>query len=122
VVGRIDLVRSQDDVDRHALGQVEGDRLVGLAHAAGDVGWNFHADRLGAAARGDQHGCCLGETLEALERAGAAGFGGNRQPAIAVVVAYQDDAAPAQLRHGAFDGGERGGRTRMNLTRDHAFL
>ena len=122
VVGRIDLVWLQDHVDRHALGQVERDRLVGLAHAAGDVGRNFHADRLGAAARRDQHRRVLGKTLETLNSLRTTGFGGDHQSAVAVVVAYQDNAAPAQFCHGAFDGGERGRSAGMTLTRDHAFL
>ena len=75
------LVRPQDDVDRHALGQVERDRLVGLAHAAGDMRRDLHADRLGAAAGGDQDRRVLGQALQALQGAQAAGFGGDHQAA-----------------------------------------
>ena len=57
-----------------------------------------------------------------LKRARAAGFSGNRQAAMALVVAYHDDSATAQVGHGAVDGGERRCGTGLNLTRDHAFL
>ena len=118
--GLLGLVRLQDDVGRHALGQVERDRLVGLAHAAGDMRRDLHADGLGPAARGDQHGGLLGQALQALQGARAAGFGRDHQPAGAVVVAQHDDAAAPQLGQGALDGGQGGGSTGMNLTRNHA--
>ena len=118
--GLLGLVRLQDDVGRHALGQVEGDRLVGLAHAAGDMRRDLHADRLGPPAGGDQDGGLLGQALQALQGAGAAGFGGDHQPAAAVLVAQHDDAAAPQLRQGALDGGQGRGSTGMNLARNHA--
>ena len=118
--GLLGLVRLQDDVGRHALGQVERDRLVGLAHAARDVRRDLHANGLGAAARGHQHGGLLGHPLQALQGARATGFGGDDQPAFTVIVAQHDDAAAAQLRQGALDGGQGGGSTGMNLTRNHA--
>ena len=66
---------------------------------------DLHADRLGAAARGDQHRGVLGQALQALQGERAAGFGGDHQAAGAVLVAQDDDAAAAQLGQGAFDGG-----------------
>ena len=121
VVGRRPFVRLQDDVDRHALGQVERDRLVGLAHAAGDMRRDLHADRLGPAARGDQDRRVLGQALQALQGARAAGFGGDHQAAGTVIVAQHDDAAAAQLGHGALDGGQCSGGAGMDLTEGHVF-
>ncbi len=88
-----------------ALGQVQRDRRVGLAHAAGDVRRDLHADRLGAAARGDQHRRVLGQALQALQGERAAGFGGDHQAGGAVLVAQDDDAAAAQFGQGALNGG-----------------
>src|SRR4030088_763848 len=94
-------------------------RLLVLAHPAGIVRRDFHADRLGAAARGDQHGRILGQALQALQGERAAGFGGDHQAAGAALVAQDDDAAAAQLGQGAFNGGECSGGARMYLTRGH---
>ena len=66
---------------------------------------DFHADRLGAAAGGHQHRGLLGEALQAVQGARAARFGGDHQPARAVFATQHDDAAAAQLGHGALDGG-----------------
>ena len=120
--GILRLVRPQDDVDRHALGQVERDRLVGLAHAARDMGRDVHADRFGAAPRRHQHGGVLGQTLQALQGARAAGFGGNDQPTTAILAAQHDDAAAAQLGHGALDGGDCRCGARVNGTGTHASI
>ena len=65
-------------------------------------------------------GACLGQALQALQGARAAGFGRDHQAAGAVIVAQHDDAAAAQLRQGALDGGQGRGGTGMNLTRNHA--
>ena len=43
-------------------------------------------------------------------------LGGDHQAAGAVVVAQHDDAAAAQLGHGALDGGKRSGGARKELT------
>ena len=65
---------------------------------------DLHADRLGAAAGGDQDRRVLGQALQALQGARAAGFGGDHQAAVTVIVAQHDDAATAQFGHGALDG------------------
>ena len=83
--------------------------LLVLAHAAGDMRRDLHADRLGAAAGGDQHRGLLGQPLQALQGPRAAGFGGDHQAAGAVIAAQHDDAAPAQFGHGALDRGLRSG-------------
>ncbi len=112
----------QDDIGRHALGQVQSDGLVDLTHAARDMRRDLHADRLGTAARGDQNRRLLGQALQALQGARAAGFGGDHQAARAVLVAQHHDAAAAQLGQGAFDGSQGRGGAGMNLTRYHVFL
>ena len=65
-------------------------------------------------------GACLGQALQALQGARAAGFGGDHQAAGAVIVAQHHDAAAAQLRQGALDSRQGRGGTGMNLTRNHA--
>ncbi len=115
-------MRLQDDVDRYALGQVEGNGFVGLAHAARDMGRDLHADRFGPAACGDQDRGVLGQAVQALQGARAAGFGGDHQAAGAVIVAQHDDAATAQFGQGALDGGQCSGGAGMELTWGHAFL
>ena len=105
------MVRTFGEVEKAAARAFGGKSITGAL-----------ADRLGAAARRDQHRRVLGKTLETLNSLRTTGFGGDHQSAVAVVVAYQDNAAPAQFCHGAFDGGERRCGTGMNLTRDHAFL
>ena len=66
---------------------------------------DLHADRLGAAACGDQDRRVLGQALQALQGQRAAGFGGNHQAGGTVIVTQHNDAAAAQLGQGAFDGG-----------------
>ena len=71
------------------------------------MGRDLHADRLGAAAGGDQHRRVLGQGLQALQGARAAGLCGDHKATAAVIVAQHHDAAAAQLGQSALDGGER---------------
>ena len=83
---------------------------------------DLHADRFGATAGGHDDGRLLGQSLQALQRVGAARFGGDRQSAIAVGVAQQHDAAAAQLRQGPLHGGQGGRGWRLDMAYGHAFL
>lgn len=75
---------------------------------------DVHADRLGATACGDQHGRVLRQALQALQGTQTAQLRGYDQPARAILVAQHHDAATAQFRQGALDGGQGGGCSRKN--------
>ena len=64
----------------------------------------------------------LGQALQALQGARAAGFGCNDQTTAAVGAAQHDDAAAAQLGHGALDCGDGGSSAGVNGTGSHVFL